>query len=323
MRRTMHGRGAAVGAALLGLGLGGCANFWEDITSRDIPFSQRCKEVFVKPDPFVVLRDSQDGDRRAAALRRLKEPAQNKGTEQEQKLVMEILSKTAVSDPQPLCRLIAIEKLGNFKDPGAAKALEAAFYGVDTIPAQFANLTTRIQCQALTAMGKTGNPDVVPLLAQVLREPPAERSDEAQHRDDRCIAAARALGHFNDAQATEALLRVLSNKKEDLALRDSAHTSLVQATGRNLPNEPEAWEEFLHPHDGKALAKEKSGFLNLATWFKKDNATPKPEIRPAVNRPTGLPPANDGSPSPSTPTPPTGTPAPAAPAPSDVPPANP
>jgi hypothetical protein len=279
----MHGRwrrGATAGAALLGLGLSGCAQFWDDITSRDRPFSQRWKEIWHKPDPLVVLRDSQDGDRRAAAMRRLEEPKQHKGTDQEQDLIFEILSKAAVADPQPLCRLVAIDKLGHFKDPRAPKTLEAAFYGVDTIPGQFANMTTRIQCAALNAMGNTGNTEVVPLLAQVLREPPADRSDEAQHRNDRCAAAARALAHFNDAQATDALLRMMQNKKEDLALRDVAYLSLRDSTGKVLPNDPQKWDEFLHPRDGTALAKEDGTLIHLASWFKKDTDLRPPEELP-------------------------------------------
>jgi hypothetical protein len=278
----MHGR-AAVGAALLSLGLGGCANFWDDITSRDRPFSTRCKEIFVKPDPFTVLRTSDDGDRRAAALRRIEEPKQNGGSDKDQDAVFTILSKTASSDPQPLCRLVAIERLGHFKDPRAAKALEAAFYGVDTIPSQFAPLTTRIQCQALTAMGETRNPEVVPLLALVLRMPGGERgSAEVQHRNDRCTAAARALAHFNEAEATEALLHVMQNKKEDIALRDCAHNSLQEATGKRLPDDPDAWEEFLHPRGGDALARNRGSVLNLASWFK--HGPSRSEVRPAVAR---------------------------------------
>ena len=61
----------------------------------------------------------------------------------------------------------------------------------------------------------------------------ADRSDEAQHRNDRCTAAARALAHFNDAQATEALLRVMQEQKEELALRDCAFTSLRDQPASN------------------------------------------------------------------------------------------
>jgi hypothetical protein len=271
----------------------GCADFWEDITSRDEPFSQRCKEVFSKPDPLVVLRDSTDGDRRAKALRRLTEPKQRGGTDSEQNMVVEILSKTAASDPQPLCRLIAIEKLGHFKDPRVAKALEAAFYGVDTIPSQFADLTTRIQCQAISSMGECGNPEVIPLLTQVLKEPPADRSDEALHRNDRCTAAARSLAHFNEAQATEALLHVMQNKKEDIALRDCAYTALEKATGKNMPNDPQAWEDFLHPKDGSAIAQQKSKGFNIVPvgWFSRDAAPPAPEPKTPSGMPTALPPA--------------------------------
>src|SRR5690348_15957930 len=61
-----------VGAAVIALSLSGCANFWDDVTSRDFHLG----EFFRKPNPFLVLRDSDDGNRRARALRALEEPKQ-------------------------------------------------------------------------------------------------------------------------------------------------------------------------------------------------------------------------------------------------------
>src|SRR5271166_6353563 len=61
------------------LGLGGCANFWDDVTARDFNF----KAYFFgpKPDPLVVLRDTTDGNKRARALASLKEPHQTGGSD--------------------------------------------------------------------------------------------------------------------------------------------------------------------------------------------------------------------------------------------------
>lgn len=265
---SKHGGWAGLaGAALLSASLSGCAGVWDDLTAKDKPFGTRIKGLFVTKDPLVVLRDSHDGDERAKALRALKEPKQNGGTDQDQDFIVELLTKTATGDKQPLCRLAAIQKLGTFKDPRVPKALETAFYQVDDF-SKTPDLATRIQCAALTAMGQTGNPEVVPFLVEKLREPPAERSDFAQQRNDRCIAAARALGQFHDYQATEALARVLQDKKEDVALRDRAHESLQLATGKNLPQDYQAWDEFLHPKDDKALARQQDRrVINLAGWF--------------------------------------------------------
>src|SRR5262249_11169940 len=98
----------------------GCTGFWDEVTSREFTF----KGVFSKPKPMVVLRDCPDGDKRAKALRALHEPKAHGGTDQEQDAVVRILSTAAVSERQPLCRLAAIQALGEFKDPRAVDALK-------------------------------------------------------------------------------------------------------------------------------------------------------------------------------------------------------
>ena len=52
-----------IGAALTALSLSGCANFWDDVTSRDFHLG----EFFHKPNPYLVLRDSDDGNRSSGA----------------------------------------------------------------------------------------------------------------------------------------------------------------------------------------------------------------------------------------------------------------
>lgn len=268
MGRSELGRwaGNVAGAALVGLGLSGCANLWDDLTSRDRPFSQRVKGFFVKPEPLVTLRDSIDGDERARALRALKEPKANQGSDEEQDLVMKILITSATAEHWPECRLVAVQKLGQFKDPRGAKALQDAFYNAADFPPEVA---TRIQVQVLTALGETGNPEVVHFLVEKLREPPAERSDYAQQRTDRCIAAAEALARYKDREAVEALTQMLKREKEDVALRNRVHESLVTATGQDLPAEYQAWEDFLHPKDEKALAESRPAGrkFNLVGWL--------------------------------------------------------
>lgn len=265
MGPSKHGRWTLGLAAAAGvcLGLGGCAGFWDDITSRDRTWSAKIKEVFVTPDPLLVLRDSVDGDARAKALRALREPKEYGGNDEEQDFIITLVTKAAASERQPLCRLAAIQKLGTFKDPRALKGLQDAFYNAGDFAPEIA---TRLQCQALTALGETGNPDVARFLVDALKEPPAERSDLAQQRNDRCIAAARALARFKDYQTTEALAGVLKSDKEDLALRGCAHESLQTVTGKYLPPEYKAWDDFLHP-DAKTLAAQKPRKLQLASWF--------------------------------------------------------
>src|SRR5271165_5869464 len=64
---------ALAGPALVSLGLSGCASFWDDVTSRDFHVSNWWTP---KPNPLVVLADSHNGDKRAEALRALREPKQ-------------------------------------------------------------------------------------------------------------------------------------------------------------------------------------------------------------------------------------------------------
>jgi HEAT repeat protein len=218
---------------------GGCAGFWDDVTSRDFSWSG----MFTKPNPLLVLRDSSDGDQRAKALAALHEPKQYGGTDADQDVIMNILSTAAATEKQPLCRLAAIESLGRFKDPRAVKGLTEAFYNASAFAPETA---TVIRCQALTALGETGNPAAVELLARVVREPPAEGTElERQQTLDVRIAAARALGKFSHYQATEALVRVMQNEK-DVALRDRAYESLQAATGKKLPPDGKEWEQLLH-----------------------------------------------------------------------------
>src|SRR5436853_1666446 len=80
-------------------------------------------------DPLVVLRADppRDGDERAKAMRRLKEPIETGGTQPDQDEVVELLARTATSDPSPLLRLAAIDALSRFRDPRAAGVLMYAY----------------------------------------------------------------------------------------------------------------------------------------------------------------------------------------------------
>jgi hypothetical protein len=252
------------GSAVVSLGLSGCSVTWDDLTSRDFSF----KQITNPPNPLVVLQTSQDGDKRARALRVLQEPKQVGGNDTDQDLVVKIMCAAATTEKQPLCRLVAIERLGQFKDPRAVDGLMNAFYNAGAFAPEIA---TVLRCQALSALGNTGNPAAVELLARVVREPPAEgpESDKQQALDVR-IAAARALGKFKHYQATEALVRVLQNEK-DVALRDCAYASLQSATGQKLPEDAKAWEDFLHQQQQNpgAPAAEQPKKFSLVGWFSK------------------------------------------------------
>ena len=262
----------------VGLACCGCAGFWDEVTSRDFEF----KELYSHPNPLVVLRDSNDGDKRASALRALQEPKRNGGTDQEQDTIIRVLTAAATTERQPLCRLAAIETLGKFKDPRATQALKDAFYNAGTFPRDPHSgptivdgiysssggpppeMITRIQCQALTALGQTGNPAAIELLVRVVKEPRGEGDQENQQAMDRRIAATKALGNFKSRDVQLALVSILE-KEKDVALRDRANESLQASTGQKLPPDAKAWTAMLNaqpdPGTQRAERSSKPGFL--------------------------------------------------------------
>jgi HEAT repeat protein len=244
-------------------GLCGCANFWDEVTSRDF----NIKTVWVKPNPLLVLRDSTDGDLRAKALRALREPKQFGGNDQEQDLYVQILTAAATEDREPLCRLSAIRSLGTFKDPRAVEGLQNAYFNATAFASE---TNTIIRQNTLTALGETGNPAARELLIRVAREPKvaADASEsEKQETLDLRLTALRALANFKQYDVAEALVFVLKTEK-DVALRDRAHESLVEATGRKLPSDAKAWEELLSQANSKdgTLAQEPPKKWNVFGW---------------------------------------------------------
>jgi hypothetical protein len=259
---TSHARHAGSGRRLflllaLSAGTaGGCAGWWDEVSSRDFHF----KDMFKKdPDPMVVLQTSTDGDKKAKALRALKEPAQNGGSQQEQDTVVKLLVWTAANDPQAVCRIAAIDTLRRFRDPRAVEGLKEAYYRADGIssagqaahkdpsvngfPQDTASI---IRTVVLTALGDSTQPAAVDLLTKALLEPPVEGTEtEKQQKQDERTAAARSLAHFPQYQSTEALVSVLRGNP-DVALRHRAGEALVQITGKDLPPDAQAWDQFLH-----------------------------------------------------------------------------
>ena len=175
MRRGIPGRHTTswrrlvlVGA--LGLGTAGCANLWDDVTSRDF----KVKNLYTKPDPMMTLRENPDGDARARAMKALKEPARN-GRPQDQDEAVNLLSQAAVTDPRPLCRLAAIDALGRFEDERCSAPLVQAYQNAadKTFTAEHVNT---IRCESLAALGKKKTPEAATILLQVASQPKAEKA---------------------------------------------------------------------------------------------------------------------------------------------------
>jgi HEAT repeat protein len=256
-------RHIAIGCACLGfLVLTGCANFWDDVTSQDFKFSQ----WWQKPNPYVVLRDSTDGDQRAKALRALREPKTHGGTDKDQDTVVGILVSAASSEKQFLCRVAAVESLGQFQDPRAVNGLIDAFYKSGSFGPE---LSTRLQCQAVASLGNTHNPAAISFLGTVVKGAPAEGTEqEKQQVMDVRIAAAHALGNFNKYAAAEALVQVLQ-KERDVALCDASFESLQLCAGKNLPSDYKNWNEVLAEAKAhEADPNHSRSAINLAGWWR-------------------------------------------------------
>ena len=260
-----RGRLAALLAAAC-LGASGCGGtFWDTVMRRDFKMDM----LYHQPDPLVVLRDSHDADDRARALRSLREPLKNGGSQKDQDVVVTVLTTAAETDRQVVCRMAAISSLRHFQDPRAVEGLKEAYYRAGNFSPETATI---VRCQAIDALGATSQPAAVELLVKVLKEPPVEgaTADKQQKMDER-IAAARALGHFKEYQATAALAGVLQSD-QDVALRNRATESLVAITGQKLPADYQPWAEFLNQPAGKdAIAHgqtENKGIDLISWWWK-------------------------------------------------------
>jgi hypothetical protein len=234
-------RAGALGAcALAALSLAGCVGLWDDVSAH----GWRPKDLFYSPDPVDVLSEkTDDNDKRAKALRALTEPRQRGGPEAEQKWTLDVLEQTATQDLNVICRLAAIEALGQFKDDRAVKALEEAYFkAVNFTP----EMNTVISQKAVAALGETGNPAAINLLIRVAREPEADKkatTEERRQLNDIRLTALRSLGKFRRPEAADALVQVMHQSKE-VALRDRAYDSLKVVTGKRFPADSPEWDQY-------------------------------------------------------------------------------
>jgi HEAT repeat protein len=221
--------GRIAGAALTSLSLCGCTGFWDEVTSRNFDIHH----FWEKPNPFLVLQNSDDGDQRAKALRALREPNPYGSSPKDQEAVLSILITAASKERQFLCRMAAVESLGHFQDPRAVDGLTAAFYSSTAFSQDVA---TRLQVQAATALGNTHQPAAEQFLLTLVQEKPqTEGSDqEKQQNMDVRLAATRALGNFNDPRVAQVLQGMVKGEK-DIALRDCAKDALLASSGRKPP----------------------------------------------------------------------------------------
>ena len=258
---------------LLTFSSAGCASFWEEVMSRERDWSYITGRN--KPNPLVVLRDSDDGFRRAQALAELNEPLRHGGDAQQQELYLQILQAAALggtqqNDPkdEPLCRLKAIRTLGKYQDPRAARILEDV-YQQQKMPFTADN-NNNIRKEALVALENTRDPDAWKLLIRVARQPGppnvASQPDILQTQDEK-IVAIRALRRYRHQECADALAHVLRTEK-DIALRDRALQSLEDITGKQWPAEYAAWQQpDLQRPEPSLAERTNNGFIQQVSGF--------------------------------------------------------
>lgn len=297
------------GFAVASLGLTGCAGTWDTITSqkfRKDPWTTT-KRMINPEDPVQVLLSDppHDGEERAQAMRRLKEPLRDNRTQQEQDAVIDILARAATSDPSPVLRLSAIEALGRFDDLRAAGILVIAYQNAHgrppgsaapaaldrgIIPAGGASrnagrgttadrfpltgptgyppdTVSAIRCRSLEALGRTSRPEAVRFLASVATGAKADAAPEGADDPEVRQAAVRGLGHCRQPEAVGALAQVLAAESgKDHVMVAWAHDGLVRLTGKRLPPDPQQWDALVQA--GVVIAPEPTFIQNAIEWVR-------------------------------------------------------
>jgi hypothetical protein len=305
------GRGCAVLRLLvvgLAVSLTGCAGTWDTLTSRKFrkdPFTTT-KHLIAPEDPLVILRSDppREGDERAKAMRRLKEPIQAGLTQQVQDEVLDLLARTATTDSSPVLRLAAIEALGRFTDSRAPGVLMIAYQkahgrpdGVpDPVKAESAiqlaggatgrtqnrlaslvplsgpvgfdpDVVEAIRCRTLESMGRTNRPEVVQFLGAVAAGSVGPTAPDGSDDREVRLAAVRGLTKCRQPESVVALSRVLATERgKDTALVGRAHDGLVNLTGKHLPPDPQKWDQVVQA--GVTIAPEPTWVQNAIEWIK-------------------------------------------------------
>ena len=249
---------------VIGTSLAGCSHFGEDFFARNE--QGEWYDLSYKFDlawnqggpPLEVLAKSQDGDLRRRAIERLTEPGDAKQREH----YITVLGAAARSERDAICRLAAVQQLGTYKDPAATKALVDAYQ----IPANVQEKNGIIQVTIVQALGKTKDPAGLTTLVAAL---------DPKNTEDLRAAAAHSIGKFPPSQplydASAALLASFKQEKSTV-VKHEVHQSLVRITGRDLPANPQVWEQTFQQAAAKdePLAKEPGMLLRLASWWNDD-----------------------------------------------------
>lgn len=268
----------------------GCAGTWDAVSSRKFredPF----RTMFSSEDPMTVLRNKVDGNERADAMRRLKEPNKQVGGPAVQDEALQILWTAATTDPSPIVRVAAIDALGRFDDPRTVELLKDAYAKADGVPSDPAHadrpelqqataiesiltlaptgfepsFVATLRSRTVTAMAAKRSPEAVAFLATVATTAP-DGEDQQLDRDVRA-AAVRGLGQMRSKESVAALAKVLTQEAgRDVVLAQNAHEGLMELTGKQLPADPEKWNQVVQA--GVSVEPKAPGLVEQMGWKK-------------------------------------------------------
>jgi hypothetical protein len=267
----------------------GCASMWDAVTSRrfrEAPL-KTVGNVISPEDAMVVLRADppRPGDERAKAMRRLKEPLHNKGTQEDQDQIVEILAKAATSDNSPVLRFAAIEALGRFEDPRAIGILMTAYHRADgrtdSTPTNLASSPGVVQVGGLSA-GRAPTRNGLEAYTQ-LTGPTGFAPDTVATLRCRCL---ESLGRTQKPEAARFLAAVAGAGGPNIKPPGSEDTEVRQAAVRGLSacRQPEAvvaLAEVLKHESGKDIILARQSHLGLVKLTGKQ-LPPDPEQWNAV-----------------------------------------
>jgi hypothetical protein len=280
----------------------GCAGTWDAVTSRqfrDAPFKTLRNEISPE-DAVVVLRAQppRSGDERARAMLRLKEPARDRRSQEDQDAVLDVLARTATADKSVVLRNAAIDALGRFEDARAPAVLMQAYQkadghgdaagprrpdlgavvpigglsagraptrgGLDPAilagPSGFPDDTAAaLRCRCLESLARTNSVEAARFLAAVAGASGKDVVPPGSDHPEVKQAAVRGLGKCRQPEAVLALAHVLGAEAgKDPSLARGAHQGLVALTGKRLPADPQKWVELVQA--GVTLAPEPTPF---------------------------------------------------------------
>lgn len=247
-------------ALLAGPAATGCKGFFDDQ-------KEYWTDVRTRPDPWQVVLTTKSADRKAKFIPLLQEPLQNGGTQVQQDDMVNLLIAMSQNDPAPVCRLQAIHKLGEFKDPRRVEALQKAYYSASNLGEKDKDVASQVRQQALRALAETRDPVAQAELIRVARAAAKENTqvDEQMTLEER-LTAVRGLANFRGREVNDAMLQILRTEK-DIALRDRARRTLETITGRQLPDDAQAVEQALNASPDAAPQKSLNP-LRLMGWQK-------------------------------------------------------